>query len=293
MSLIEDSIGLLVERGEYRAAADAAEALVGALDAPNLAEERRHRLENALATLSRGSELAEVARALRMFAPGSPEHESCSRLLDSLGARAVGPLLEVLADEPDMTARKTLVDLISESVGTRVDDLGERVSDGRWYFVRNVVAILGKTRSPEAVPYLRRTMRHSDARVRRETVRALAGIPDRMASEMLIACLEDPDAQNVQLTARYLGSRQIRGAVPALEQVARGEGSGNRETGPRVEAIEALGRLHSTSSVPLLQQLAGRRSLIGASRTRELGAAAERALAVIGGQRPAQGGGGA
>jgi hypothetical protein len=281
MVLIEDSIGLLIDRGEFVAAADAAEALVGALDDPSVSEERRLRLENAMAALSRTAELTEVSKALRMFKSGTPEHTGCTRLLAALGSRAIGPLLEVLADEPDMTSRKTLVDLVSQTVGFRVDDLGERVSDGRWYFVRNVVAILGKTRNPEALPYLRRTMRHTDARVRRETIRALTGVQDRMASEMLIACLEDPDTQNVQLAARFLGSGQVRGAVPALEQVARGEGRGNREVGPRVEAIEALARLGSTQSVPLLEQLASKRTLIGASRTRELSAAAGRALRMI------------
>ncbi|MDA3936180.1 MAG: hypothetical protein PF636_04845, partial [Actinomycetota bacterium] len=56
---------------------------------------------------------------------------------------------------------------------------------------------------------------------------------------------------------------------------------GNRDVGPRVEAIEALGVIGSRQSIAMLETLAGRRSIIGSSRTREIKAAAESAIAHI------------
>ena len=141
-----------------------------------------------------------------------------------------------------------------------VGELGHRVADKRWYFVRNVVAILGGTHSPEALPYLERTLRHGDHRVRRETIRAAAGIRDARSDEMLVAALGDDDAGNVQLAARYLGMLRIAKAAPTLEQVARAEGRGNRENGPRIEAMEALGRIGAPSSRPVLEELARQRA---------------------------------
>jgi HEAT repeat protein len=162
-----------------------------------------------------------------------------------------------------------------------IERLGSHVSDSRWYFVRNVVAILGKTRAPSALAYLSRTLRHPDARVRRETVRALAGIRDRLADEMLVAALDDVDGANVQLAARYLGAGQRVGASAALQLVAAGEGRGNRETGVRTEAMEALGRLGATEALGLLESIAGKRRRIGGAKTRELRLAAEHAIAAI------------
>jgi HEAT repeat protein len=98
---------------------------------------------------------------------------------------------------------------------------------------------------------------------------------------MLVASLADDDVQNVQLAARYLGESGARGAVPALGAVARGEGRGSRDTGPRVEAIEALGRIGAVEALPTLEGLAGRRSLLGGGRSKELRAAAEAAIAAI------------
>lgn len=280
MTLVESSIELLIERGEFDIAADAAENMEEAAKTPGLPDDRVERIEKSLKGLANVDHMRTVSKAMRMFQPGSAEHKACTRLLATLGSEAIDPLLELLADEPDMAARKQLVDLISQVAGAFVDELSLRVTDDRWYVVRNVVMIMGKTHDPRILPALGRTLRHSDARVRRETIRALSSVQDRLASEMLIAALSDADAQNVQLAARYLGTGQAKGAVPALQRVANGEGAGNRETPSRVEAIEALGRIGSPDAVPTLERLAEKRG-IRRARTREISSAAESALAVM------------
>ena len=195
-----------------------------------------------------------------------------------LGPLAIKPLLDQLADEPEMSARRSLVEMISGMASAHIVELGEHITDPRWYFVRNVISILGSTKSPDALPYLERTVRHPESRVRRETIRALSQINDRHAADMLVHSLYDDDAQNVQLAARYIGQRGLAGAVPTLEQVARGEGRGNRDNGPRIEAIEALGRLGGLSALGTLQALAGRRTLMRGARARELRSAAQAAI---------------
>jgi HEAT repeat protein len=281
MTLAESSIELLIERGEYDVAADTARSLEEASETPGLPEDRVLRIQGALKGLASVDNMRAVSKAMRMYQSDSPEHAACTRLLKTLGSEAIDPLLELVADEPDMASRKQLVDLVSAMAGAFVEELSARVTDGRWYVVRNVVMILGKTHDPDILPALGRTLRHSDERVRRETIRALATVPDRLASEMLIAALSDSDSQNVQLAARYLGTTRAKGAVPALREVAKGNGSGNRETAARVEAVEALGRIGSPEALPVLEQLAERRGGIRRARTREISAAADSAIAAI------------
>jgi len=281
MSMLEDALSLLIERGEIETAADAAASLGTAAENPDLLPEQRVRLTRAIDRFARPSDVRALARAIRLYKPGTPDYDAAIRLIDTLGTQAINPLLEYLAEETNMAVRKSLVDLLSQMAIHYVADLGSHVTDPRWYFVRNVVSILGSTRSSAVLIYLERTLRYPDPRVRRETIRSLAGINDRIALEMLIAALSDDDAQNVQLAARYLGQLGVRAAVPTLEWVARGDGRGNRDMGPRVEAIEALGRLGATEAMPTLEALAGRRTIIGAAKTRELRAAAEGAIAVI------------
>lgn len=281
MAMLEDALDLLIARGEIDVAADAAASLRSAAENPALSAEQRVRLERAVARFARPEDVRAIVQTLRLYKLGTPEHDAARRLLDTLGLLAIEPLLEHLAIEPDMSARKALVDMLSGIASRYVTELGSYMTDPRWYFVRNVVGILSSTKSSAVLPYLERTLRHAETRVRRETIRGLAGINDPRATEMLTAVLADDDAQNVQLAARYLGGSGMRSSVPALEQVARGEGRGNRENGPRVEAIEALGRLDAVEAMPTLETLAGKRAIIGAAKARELRAAAESAIAQI------------
>lgn len=281
MSMLEDSLDLLIARGEIDVAADAAVSMLSAADNPGLSAEQKLRVQRAVQRFARPGDIREIARALRLYKDNTVEYAAARRLLETLGALAIPPLLEQLADEPDMAVRKSMVDLLSQLAGGYIPELGTNVRDQRWYFVRNVVGILGSTHSSAALPYLERTLRHSDPRVRRETIRGLSGINDRLATEMLIVALGDSDAQNVQLAARYLGNTGAGSAASALESVALGDGRGNRENGPRVEAIEALGKLGSAESLAILESLAGRRKIIGAARARELRTAAEAAISRI------------
>ena len=258
MSVLEDALDYLIESGAVEVAADAAISLGEAAKNPELTPEQRLRIEQAVDRFARPSDVRELARTLRVYPKGSPEYDSARRLLDLLGrTRAQARCWRTSPTSPTWP-RASPSSTCSRRWRARTSPrLGACVSDSRWYFVRNVVAILSSTKSSAVLTYLERTLRHPDARVRRETIRGLSGINDRLASEMLIAALNDEDTQNVQLAARYLGQSGVRSAVPALEAVARGEGRGNRDTGPRVEAIEALGRLGATEALPTLEVARG------------------------------------
>jgi len=288
MSLLEDSIDLLVDRGEIEIAADVTDAMLATAEAEDLSDVQRARARKAVGRFARPAAVRAVLSALRLYAEGSDEYEAARRLLVTLGGRVIEPLLELLADEPDMAVRKSLVDLLAGIAGDYIPELGAHLSDQRWFVVRNVITVLGSTKKSAALPYMERTLRHGDSRVRRETIRSLSLIHDRRAVEMLKAALSDDDPQNVQLAARYLGMSGERGAIPSLVEVARGDGRGNRDISARVESVEALGRLGDESTMPILESLATKRAIIGAGRTRELRVAAESAMSRIRAREHAQ-----
>jgi HEAT repeat protein len=281
MGMLEDGLGLLLEWGEFGEAADAVSMLAAVRTDPTVEEQQRTRVDAALRAMAQPRAMREVVMALRYHHRDSPEAESCRRLLSVLGGHSIAPLLEVLADEPDMAARKSLVDLISMLAPGHADELAAKITDPRWYFVRNVVAILGATRERSALPPLARTLRHSDPRVRRETIRAAAGIKDKLAEEMLVAALSDDDPQNVALAARYLGTLGLDSAVPHLASLALGEGRGSADPAARIEAVESLGRLGTPAAAEALRRVLRQRSFLGGGRSREIRTAAESALAGI------------
>lgn len=285
---VEDGLGMLVDWGEYDAAATSAAALDGLTRAEDLPAAERDRVEHALVGMATSARLQKVAAAMRMFRAGSTENAACRRLLEVLGEHAISPLLEVLARESDMSARKQIIDIISGIAAQHVSALGRRVNDSQWFVVRNVVSILGATRDPAALAYLPGPLRHADVRVRRETIRALANIRDRRSVELLAAALNDPDQQNVQLAARHLGALGAADAVDALATVAAGDTRTVRGVTPRIEAIEALGEIGGPRAEGLLADIASRRSILGGGRSREVRAAAEAALERLRGRVPGE-----
>lgn len=281
MSMLEDSVGVLVDAHEADVAADVAEALSAVAAQPGITEDHRERMMRVVNSIASPESLARVTTALRRYKSDSAEYLACRRLLGVLGESMIDPLLEVLAEEQDMAARKALIDLISSSAKDYIPELGARLADHRWYLVRNVVAILTSTRCIDALPFLQRTLRHADARVRRETIRGLGSIRGGMADSMLAAALNDTDAQNVQAAAHCLGAVGARSAVGALEQVALGTSLGNHDTTVRVEAIAALARLGSPTSVAVMEELTRKHGLFGGGTAREVRDAALAALGTL------------
>ena len=276
MSALEDGLVLLLDRGEFEVAAEAADTLLRESDGAEPHE--RQRVLDAVKNLAGAREMRALHRAMHVYERESSEYVACRRLLATLGSLAIDPLLEMLADEPEMSRRKSMVELISSVADDHVEEVGRRITDPRWYFVRNVVSILGSTKRSETVPFLGRTLRHTDARIRRESIRALSGVRDPRATELVMAALDDVDAGNVQLAARYLGTLKEPASVAALVHVALGEGNGNRDHGPRAEAIEALGLIGSVEALPALESIAGRRRLISGSRAKGLAGVASAAI---------------
>jgi hypothetical protein len=283
MTMIEESVGYLIEAQEADVAADVAEAMAAASNDESVPESHRVRMRNVLVNIANPATLASVTSVLRRYKSDSPEYLACRRLITVLGEAVIDPLLEVLAAENDMAARRALIEMISATAKNYVAQLGARVTDNRWYFVRNVVSILASTRSPDALTYLQRTIRHNDARVRRETIRALAGIRTAMSDSMLVAALSDESTQNVESAANYLGSLGCVPAVPALESVARAQGSGSHEPSARVEAIQALARIGDPSSEQVFRDLSRRRwfHLFGGGREKPVRDAAAEALRTV------------
>ena len=281
ISMVEESVSVLVQADETDVAADVVESLAAGAARPEIGPAHREHMMRVVRSIASAESLAHVVSGLRTCRADSAEYHSYRRLLDTLGEAAIDPLLEMLADEQDMPARKMLIDVLSSCALDYVPKLGARLTDHRWYFVRNLVTILASTRSPIVLPLMERTLRHGDARVRRETIRGLSGIPAATAASLLVAALSDSEAQNVQVATRYLGMVGALSAVPALEQVALGTGPGNHDSAVRVEAIHALANLGSPSSIAAMRALTRRRGLFGSGPSREVREAALGALRAL------------
>jgi HEAT repeat protein len=169
-----------------------------------------------------------------------------------VGADTVTPLVRELTAATDVSARRAYRDALVALDHVGVPLLEDMVGDERWFVVRNMVGILGEIRSADAVEQFRRTIEHTDARVRRETILALSKIGGEEAVPLLAKGLNDGDAALRGAAALGLGLTKLPVAVGPLLNRLPQENDGEVE----VEIVRALGRTGDARAVPVLAERA-------------------------------------
>jgi HEAT repeat protein len=169
-----------------------------------------------------------------------------------VGADVVTPLVRALIAAKEAGARRAYRDALVALDHVGVPLMEDMVGDERWFVVRNMVGILGEIRSPDAVEHFARTIGHSDERVRRETIMALAKVSGPEAVPLLARGLNDVEAPLRASAAVGLGLTKLPAAAEAL--LARLAAEDDPEV--ELEIVRALGRIGHARAVPVLAERA-------------------------------------
>jgi len=281
VGLVEEGIDALVASRRFDVVETAAATLAAVRNDETRPREQTTRLCAIFDGLMGRETAAMVATAMRFYPTKSREFESCRRFLALMARESVESVVEAMALETNMVARKALVNALDESAGRLVEPLTAHMNDPRWYVVRNIVSILGQAHDPAVLPTMRRALRHPEPRVRREAIRSLALVPHGEGAELLARALRDEDVVNCELATRLIGPLRYLPAVPSLTWVARGDRQVKHPIELRIAAIEALGQIGAPESLALLDALARLRRLRALRRTRQVVPAAQRAAETI------------
>ncbi len=229
----------------------------------------RQRLSEAVKKAADRRRLQGLVADLRDIPKDSEDYKAVTAFLSLLDREATPVLLEILAEEDDRSVRKTLVNILKDLGKNQIALLGERLSDERWYFVRNIVGILGESRKEEAVEYLAGVAGHRNFQIRQEVVRALITIGGSRAAHMLVKFLDDRDIDIRFMATRGIGSLQI--GSEAIEQALISLLKRRWRMPPshelRLEAISSLGKAGGPKARGFLARLA-KRPWWSRSRTR-------------------------
>jgi len=201
----------------------------------------------ALRRLLPRSVLEKVAR---LTAHGDQKAEALA-VLKRMGADGTEVLLHSLANAPDMTERRAYFSALKEMTeGGEL--LIHMLSHDQWFVVRNVADLCGEIRLEKAVPALAKQMGHSDERVRRAVVGALARIGGAGAVDPLRRALRDP-VPSVRLeVARSIDGRRNRSLGMSIAVAADVETMLDVQR----EMYLALGRIGSPDAIQALVKAA-------------------------------------
>jgi hypothetical protein len=188
-----------------------------------------------------------------MLLESDDQGSTASSVLAPFGDIGVEALFEQLAEEEDRGRRAGLLGVLRQLAPGRSKTLVPRLSDPRWYVVRNAVNVLRHTGDPDVLELLAGASKHTAEAVRREAVWGLAsgGAP---AVPYLAQLANAPDKSVRRLSVQALGQLTAPEAVGALTTIVLG--TSDIET--RRQALDALADHPAPESLDALKSLSGR-----------------------------------
>jgi HEAT repeat protein/CRP-like cAMP-binding protein len=202
------------------------------------------------------------------FQSGAEEHRrQAIRLLGLLGEASMDRLLDLLEESRDMSVRVRILHVLSE-IGTPAPQaLIRRIQKGgSWYYLRNLILMLGKVGRENHLRVLVPLLKHEDFRVRRETLNSIFNIGGDRRGDILIGALKDADDRLRLNIVDMLGALGYKPAArPLMELIEGSKSFFSTKVSDRLQEkiCAALGRIGSEEAVPLLSNIAGQKGLLG------------------------------
>lgn len=201
-----------------------------------------------------------------------------------LGIVAMDTLLDALKSSPEMRDRVRLVRIITEIGEPAISKICTRIEKGGpWYYLRNLVALLGKIGGPDQVAVLKPLLDHKDFRIQRETLNSLYIIGGEQRGPLLLANLPTaPDEIKISIVA-MLGALKHQESVTLLLDILGSKAAADAKLREHIfeKACVALGRIGSQKAVPELEKVSQGKGLLKKAYTPRVREAARNALVLI------------
>ena len=239
---LEDMQSYLIKKKDY----DRASLITGAFHMP-VESAFKPRMVEALKKTASKTFINSTITDLRNCTKGSPEYIAAYSYLSSMDRESTEVLLELVANETDKTERLALLDILKEVGKNQIAMMGERLSDDRWYVVRNIVSILGEIKGEQALLFLQKVAEHKNVQIRQEVVKGLTTIGGKRAASILAKFLKDRDPAIQSMAIR--GFTEIKGIsgvdAEPLVTFLEERSLSKRDQQLTLETIMALGKVGS------------------------------------------------
>lgn len=216
---------------------------------------------------------------------GESERKRVIDSLSILGALNAEKLLDRLRDSRSMPERNRIIQAIGQVGPSAVPSIMERLGqDGPWYFIRNLVMLMGRLGTEEHLPVLEEHLMNPDYRVQREAIKSIQSLGGEGAGRMLHAHFDDVDEQLRPYLVSAIGAMRYHKAIPWLIGLLSEKSGGKKY--PEYEEIqekacEALGRMRAEEAVSALEWIIRKKGFWTKKSPESVRFAAARALAEI------------
>ena len=247
-----DICTFFLQTGDYRQLSK----ILRQLGADALPAGRPHEL---LELFVRREFLDELLAGLRTW--GKAKFDEIGELIREIGAPSIEVLLDRLADAESMSLRRFIMELLIEFGPVAGPAIIERLSDGRWYFLRNIIGMIRQLELASSVERLRPLVRHRDGRVCQEALRALLQFHDPEAESSIARDLEGENRELLLAAIRMAGKSGSAALLSKLHALMAGPGLSGKEHEVKSAVVQSLGEIANPESLPVLEAVLASRSL--------------------------------
>jgi hypothetical protein len=221
-----------------------------------------------LGLFARREFLDELINGLQVW--GKAKREEICALLEEIGEPCIEILLDRLAEAESMSLRRFLMDRLVEFGPVAGPAIVRRLSDDRWYFLRNIVAIISMLNLTSSLEKLRPLADHPDPRVSQEALKVLQQFNDPKTESRIILDLKSPNREIRIAAVRIVGKCTSQIILDLLHTMLARPGLSEKECEMKSAVVQALGEAGSNMSLAPLEKLLASRNLLHPLRLNRL-----------------------
>jgi len=245
----------------------------------NLRDLKLDKIQGFIESFATPDKIAVIVDTLNKYK--DVDFDQVSEYLMMLSWHAINPLVGALGELAHYSGRRAICRALVHLAADKIELLSKGIDDPRWYVVRNIVSVLGQIANPKAIGYFRKTIRHPDMRVRKETLVSAARIGTDEAKDFLIMALEDDNERLQILALKEVVTQRIGRAFTRIEKIVTDRNFKERSPDQSKEFLEALAILGNEKAFPVLKNLAVRTTLLTSEKQKRLRNYAVRALGYV------------
>lgn len=244
-----------LELGDFRALEDMYDRLIEtAADDGQAAGSLR---EEVLRVFEDRDFAAEVMNGLDVW--GKEKYREIGSLMQKVGRPFVEPLLDRLADEENRVLRRYCLDQLVKMGEIAKEAVVARLGDPRWYFVRNLVLILGHMGDSDVPGILRRIADFPHPRVRQAVVETFLRLRDPEGDRLLLRDLASDNGDIRMQAVKLAGKSRDARVRQALLHVLGKRGISPERFAEKKAAVHSLASMGGNEALPELGRMLGAR----------------------------------
>ncbi len=204
--------------------------------------------------------VSRVLTAVRIW--GRANREPSVRILRAFSEQVITPLLDSLADEGSASNRKFLLTVLMEMGSSIMPGVVARLSDERWYVVRNMLMLARQCGNEEYEKTIRKFVKHRDRRVWSEALRALFAFGSKHALPHLKVMLSAEDPVDREAALKVASAYRVSEIAPMLMELLSKKDLLGTGAFDKMSVVKALGEIGNPEALPHLATVLSAKPLL-------------------------------